>query len=220
MDTKLAAAFYNRIEPEHGQDRPRIVDRIRPQLTRTLKPGMRVLDPGCGAGRFTFAVEEMAAAPVGIDCAGTLLDYARGVAESRGSCTRFVQGDYCELPFAPESFDAVLLIDNLVECSYDDADSIARQVKGVLRPGGLFCLCMADHLEKHRKGYDLTPFDTSTGMKVGMYDPDGQGPVPYHSCFWTLLFAKHLFSRHLILRDEEVLSPGKHWLVYAKGPES
>ena len=220
METRLAYAFYNRVEPEHGQDRPHIVDRIRPQLTRAIKPGMRVLDLGCGAGRFTFVVEEMGAVPAGVDCAGNLLDYARVVAESEGRCARFVQGDYCELPFAPESFDVVLLIDNLVECSYDGADLMVAQVRRILSPGGLLCLSMADRLEKHRQGYDLTPFDPSTGMKVAMHDPDGQGPVPYHACFWTLPFAKYLFSRHLTLLEEEALSSGKHWLVYAKGPES
>ncbi len=217
MDTRIASGFYNLIEPEHGQERRHLLERIRSQLTRAIRPGMRVLDLGCGAGRYTFAIEELGAFSVGIDCAGKLLEYARDVAHAGGSTARFVQGDYCALPFARESFDAVLLIDNLVECSYDDTDRILRQLTTILTSGGLFCVSMGDHLARHQQGYSLAEFDALTGKKEAAYDPDGRGSVPYHAHFWTLPFARYVLSRHLRFREEESLSPGKHWLVYENG---
>ena len=126
MDTCTASHFYNatgvlqRNDPESKASRF-AVDRFRPQLTRTLTPGMRVLDLACNAGRFVFAAEDLGATATGIDCAAVPLAHARQVSRRRGIRAQFVQGDYAALPHAPGSFDAVLFINNIVECSYDEA---------------------------------------------------------------------------------------------------
>jgi SAM-dependent methyltransferase len=215
MDTKIASGFYNSIEPECGEERGFVVDRVRPQLARAIKPGTRVLDLGCGAGRFTFAAEDMGAIPVGIDCASVLLAHGRRVAEQRGSCAHFVEGDYSALPFAPESFDVALLMCNIVECSYHDVDSLLAQLRVILVRDGILCFDMPDYLAQHQQnGRSLMEYDPCTGRKESISEIPGRGKFPVQSYFWTAAFAKHVCSRHLALHEDEPLSGGRHWLAF------
>ena len=73
----------------------------------SLRPGMRVLDVGCGTGWFTRRLARLRDMEVnGVDINAEWLDYAR----SRDSCARYVQADALALPFADNCFDAVLSI--------------------------------------------------------------------------------------------------------------
>ncbi|HEY3375980.1 MAG TPA: class I SAM-dependent methyltransferase [Armatimonadota bacterium] len=220
METSVASGFYNaagvapRNDPESEASRF-AVDRFRAQLARTITPGMRVLDLGCNTGRFVFAAEEFGAVATGIDCAAIPLAHARAVAQRRGSRAQFVEGDYTALPFPPASFDAVLFINNIVECSYDDADILLRQLPVILVPGGMFCLTLPDYLAQHQlNGRNLLCFDRATGRWDTSSDIPGHGMVPHHAYFWTAAFAEFVCARYLVLQEEEALEGGFHWMVF------
>lgn len=221
METKVASQFYNAIgvppkcDPNCEESRF-AVDPVFPQLSRTIKPGMRVLDLGCNAGRFVFVAEELGAEPVGIDCAAVPLEHARQVAEQRGSCARFVEGDYCALPFPPASFDAAMFIKNIVECSYDDIDTLLRQLQVILVPNGLLLLTMPDKFHQHQQGgWSLADYDHSTGKKERInYVTDDGEEFQYHSYFWTVFFARYVCSRYMTLCEEEILESGGRWFLF------
>jgi SAM-dependent methyltransferase len=75
-----------------------------------LRPGMRLLDCGCGPGAITTELAK-AVAPgevIGIDLEGSQIDIARRHAEEIGMTNlRFEAADLFELPYPDESFDAV-----------------------------------------------------------------------------------------------------------------
>jgi SAM-dependent methyltransferase len=216
-DRQAAARFYNasgvvaQNDPECAEAWRR-VEPLRPHLARAITPGLRVLDLGCGAGRFVFAIEEMGALPVGIDGAAVPLSHAPRVAARRGSRARFVLGDYCALPFAPASFDAVLLINNIVECSYDNFETLVRQVRDVLAPGGRFLFSVPDREQR------LPGTDPATGRQEEPAGIPGHEEVPYFGYFWTLASAKHIAARHLVQCEEHQIASGSpwYWLVYGK----
>ena len=221
MDTSVASQFYNAIgvpskcDPNSEESRF-AVDPIFPQLSRTIKPGMRVLDLGCGAGRYAFVAEELGAVPVGIDCAAVPLEHARQVAQERGSYARFVEGDYCALPFPPSSFDAAIFINNIVECSYDDIDTLLRQLQVILVPDGLLLLTMPDKFHQHQQGgKSLAIYDPSTGKADRVcYTADDGEEFQYQSYFWTVFFARYVCSRYMTLCEEEILESGGRWFVF------
>lgn len=76
-----------------------------------LRPGMRVLDVGCGPGSITLGLAERIAAGeiVGIDFQESQIAQAKALATSRGvENARFEVANVYQLPFPDESFDACL----------------------------------------------------------------------------------------------------------------
>jgi SAM-dependent methyltransferase len=110
---------------------PEYVEQILPLAARELEGFDRVLDVGCGDGQISRLVASMGAEIVGVDPTWNCVS----VAHQRGNAG-FVQAGAAGLPFADETFDAVvacLVFEHIVE-----VDSAISEVARVLRPGGRF----------------------------------------------------------------------------------
>ncbi len=100
-------------------------------MTRMLKPGSsdRVLDIGCGNGRFVFFKRPSCAELVGIDAGAHFApEPLRSVDLARG--------DVRLLPFADRSFDKAYSLDVLEHLSEEGVVSMLSEARRVLRPGG------------------------------------------------------------------------------------
>lgn len=96
-----------------------------------------LLDLSCGPGLFTRALA--AAAPgalvVGLDISRAMLEVAAGRVRGYHNVA-LIRADGHHLPFADGSFGGVNNAGALH--AYDDAEQVLREVRRVLRPGGLF----------------------------------------------------------------------------------
>jgi ubiquinone/menaquinone biosynthesis C-methylase UbiE len=104
-----------------------------------IQPGMTLLDVGCGPGSITldFAEALAPAEVVAIDIDPEMLGRARATAEQRGvKNVRFEEGDIHDLKFPAGSFDAVWT--SSVMQWIDRPDKAAREIKRVLKPGGVY----------------------------------------------------------------------------------
>jgi len=189
----------------------RFAARWRPFLAQVVFPGCVALDLGCGAGKCTFDLEQLGARAVGIDCSPGMISLAREIAQDIGSSAEFHVGTFQELPFAPHSFDLVWFPQNIIECSYEEVDRIAMQLRTILRPKGAFCLAMRDGMENHGDG---GAFDQLTGNRVSAVDAEGR--FPYEVTFWTVAFARFVVSRHLDFDRIEPAASGRHVLVFRR----
>ncbi|MDP9237131.1 MAG: methyltransferase domain-containing protein [Chloroflexota bacterium] len=111
-----------------------------------LRPGMRLLDGGCGPGSITIGLAE-AVAPgevIGIDASTAAIDDARAAAPSK-SCSniRFEVADVYALPYDDASFDAVF--SHAVMQHLREPARALRELRRVLRPGGIIGVADADH---------------------------------------------------------------------------
>jgi len=103
-----------------------------------IRPGMRVLDLGCGAGDATFVAAELVGpggSVVGVDHSPDALARGRLRAAQRGLAhVQFIEGDIHE-PAPGGPFDAI--VERLVLWSVPDPAAVLRRQAMVLRPGGL-----------------------------------------------------------------------------------
>jgi len=106
--------------PELGQS---VLDLLDP------KPGLRILDLGCGSGDLTQKILDAGAEVVGVDASQSMVDHACG----RGIDARLC--DARELPFEHD-FDAVF--SNAVLHWIKDHKPVLRGVHKALKPSGRF----------------------------------------------------------------------------------
>jgi SAM-dependent methyltransferase len=111
-----------------------------------LRPGMRLLDAGCGPGSITIGLAD-AVAPgevIGIDVNGDAVDEARVAADAKACANvRFEVADVYALPYDDASFDAVF--SHAVMQHLREPLRALRALRRVLRPGGVIAVADADH---------------------------------------------------------------------------
>ncbi|MFO0910936.1 MAG: class I SAM-dependent methyltransferase [Isosphaeraceae bacterium] len=116
-------ALHHRFKPAVSRNDVRLqalLDRLGPL------EGLRVLDLGCGKGRFAVRLEAMGAQVVGVDLSHAMLSQAAPLPRLRASARR--------LPFGDASFDAVVAVE--VFEHLEALGPVIAEVRRVLRPGG------------------------------------------------------------------------------------
>jgi SAM-dependent methyltransferase len=143
-------------------------ERRRAMLLSAVRPGERVLDLGCGAGRFVAALREAGAEPIGVEIAQAALD--RAARNASGADLRLVEPDG-SLPLDHASVDVVWCSEVLEHVT--DTAHVLLEVRRVLRPGGRLLVTVPFHGRVKGALLALLRFDAH-------FDPLGQ-----HLRFYT-----------------------------------
>jgi len=103
-----------------------------------IRPGMRVLDLGCGTGTLTILIKQThpASEVTGLDGDPEVLQIAQAKAAKTGVEIVFDLGMAYQLPYPEGSFDRVLTSLVLHHLTRDDKQRAMGEVYRVLRPGG------------------------------------------------------------------------------------
>ena len=140
----------------------------RALLLGEAQPGERVLDLGCGAGRFVRALQELGADAVGVEIAEGALERARR--NVPGADLRLVEPDG-SLPLGHGEVDLVWCSEVLEHVA--DTTSFLTEARRVLRRDGRLLVTVPDHGLVRRTALALLRYEAH-------YDPLGQ-----HLRFYT-----------------------------------
>jgi SAM-dependent methyltransferase len=143
-------------------------ERRRALLLAEVRPGDRVLDLGCGAGRFVAALRAAGAEPVGVELARAALERARR--NVPGADLRLVEPDG-SLPLAHGEVDLVWCSEVLEHVP--DTVALLTEARRVLKRDGRLLVTVPDHGLLRRTLIALFRHDAH-------YDPLGQ-----HVRFYT-----------------------------------
>jgi SAM-dependent methyltransferase len=162
-------AYYESFWADAPRDpEPWAWERRRALLLGEARAGERVLDLGCGAGRFVAALQHAGADPVGVEVAEAALDRARENAP--GADLRLVAEDG-SLPLEHGSVDLVWCSEVLEHVA--DTSHLLLEARRVLRPGGRLLVTVPFHGRIKGALIGLLRFDAH-------FDPLGQ-----HLRFYT-----------------------------------
>jgi SAM-dependent methyltransferase len=137
-------------------------ERRRALLLSEARRGDRVLDLGCGAGRFLTALRDAGADPVGVELAEAAAERAR--ANAPGADVRLVDPGG-SLPLGHGEIDLVWCSEVLEHIP--DVAHALLEVRRVLRPGGRLLATVPFHGRVQAAAIALTRFDAH-------FDPLGQ----------------------------------------------
>ena len=139
--------------------RQRSVESHAFHLLPHMKPGMRVLDFGCGPGTISVGLAK-AIEPAelhGIDVEASQIEMARSAAKAGGHTNAaFHVGNAMELPFEDSYFDAAHC--HTVLMHVPDTQAVLAEVRRVLKPGGIISsrelIGASSFLEPNRVEFD------------------------------------------------------------------
>lgn len=178
-------------------------------IRRALGPldGLRVLDLGCGKGRFAGPLARQGAKVMGVDLSAGMLAQGEGFARVRGTGR--------SLPFADATFDALISVEVFEHLA--DRGEVLSECRRVLRPGGVLVVIekSAVALDERRPWLPALLIKwLDTRRRFWMYEPGG--PVAER---WAWPWASYLRlrSRFSSVQCEPVLSreESAHWAFRA-----
>jgi len=177
-----------------------------------LRPGMTVLDLGCGEGRHAFEAYRRGADVVAVDWGvaevettkrwlGAIAEAGEAGRAADGTAARFevVRGDLLHLPFPDASFDRVMASE-VLEHIPDDVTAMA-EIFRVLRPGGRavttvprygperICWALSDEYHANEGGHIriyTAPVVRTRLASVGLTPGDSHHAHSLHAPYWWL----------------------------------
>lgn len=125
-----------------------------------LKPGMRALDLGCGAGELLSHLRRSGAQVLGIDYAPAALRVAQsslaaGHCASAHSAADLALSDGRRLPLASRSMDRVFMLDVIEHMSSSELHAGLLDIRRVLAPGGRLIIHTMPSTWYYAVGYPL-----------------------------------------------------------------
>ena len=172
MKRKEAEAYYDEFaswyERERGGGYHGFLDRMEIAAAEPWVRDREILEAGCGTGLILDGLSRIARRAVGVDISAGMLEKAR----ARG--LEVLKGSVTDLPFADDSFDAVVSFKVLAHVP--DLRRALAECARVTRPGGTLVL---EFYNRHSLRYLVKRLKPAHRVAEGTFDT--QVHTAYHS---------------------------------------
>ena len=171
---KVFSAAYDFLNP------PFYTEEMRNEILQLIgdRPGLHVLDVGCGTGYTTTGIlnRTNVSEVIGVDMNPVQLNKAKKKhAHTQKSRAAFSRGDAEKLPFKSESFDAVISV-GAIEYFPDPAAAL-KEIARVTKPGGAVVVGGPELGWFRQFALDKFFYTPSTGEVQGLFRGAGLGGV-------------------------------------------
>ena len=155
-----------------------------------IRKGSRVLDLGCGTGRWTRELLRSEVFPYGIDVGYLALQYAHEEIPQAKFCNAMLPG----LCFSPESFELAVSVTVLQHISYSQQLESLKSVFQVLKPSGFFIVCETIDMQ------DPSPhiFGNNYEGWVNLFREAGFKIIAYRGCEYLPIIKTFRFFRSFV----------------------
>ena len=173
----------------------------------------RLLDIGCGAGKFTRLMAQRGAEVSGIDANPKVIADAERATAEAGLAIAFYQGRGEALPFADKNFDVVVFSNSLHHM--ENMDGALNEAARVLAPDGFLYvmepIAWGDYHEATKTVND------ETAVRANAYAAVQQLPAQGFTPQTELLYrVRRRFARYEDWRDEQIARGAKRQALFAK----
>jgi len=153
--------------------------------------GKDILEFGCGAARWSIALAERGARPVGLDISSRQLQHARRHMQEAGVDFPLVEASAEDVPLADASFDIVFC--DWGAMTFCDPTRTVPEAARLLRPGGLFAFSTASPisvmcLNVQADQVERTLVNDYFGMERMEWENEVNFQLPYGE--WMRLFRR------------------------------
>lgn len=171
-------------------------------VTRYVRPGMRLLDLGCGKGRHSIYCAKKGIETHAVDISDNALDFLRKESEKDQlfEHLKITKADIRELPFPNEYFNAIICVNVINHGYWKDLKQYFKEATRVLKPNGFFFI-IGTPIEflNDVKGPKTTEVEKGTFLGLNVID----GDVPHH--LLTKEEIKELLRNYIIVKAENGL---------------
>jgi SAM-dependent methyltransferase len=139
-----------------------------------VTPPARILDAGCGVGRYTIPLAMREYEVMGVDISSFAITELDNVRLRRNMQMGLAAADVCHLPFRDNTFDAVVAFGVLQHLLEEERRGVPLEFARVLVPGGTIVIEVLGREDMRIGGREVEPttFLRSTGSVYHYFDPD------------------------------------------------
>jgi len=146
-----------------------------------IRPGIRVLDIGCGRGEILRHCMNLGARSYGVDYAPTAVRMARQLVKpenDKDNTAGVYQADAKKLPFPSTFFDKVLMFDLVEHLHPWELNQALMEARRVLRPNGQLIIHTAPNVWYDRYAYSLVRLVRTLMGQGARYPEDPRAIIP------------------------------------------
>ncbi|MFA4955887.1 MAG: class I SAM-dependent methyltransferase [Candidatus Methanoperedens sp.] len=155
------------------------------EMLDTFQKKGRLLDAGCGSGKYSIPLKMRGFDVVGMDVSLAALRMLNESSKSRDVDIDILSGNIFQLPFTDGSFDIVWCYGVLQHLLSEERESAICEFRRILRTGGLLFLEMFGKDDMRYGGIEVEPgtFSRSNGIVYHYFDKDEiEGSLSEFSC--------------------------------------